>query len=433
MTLFRRFFLFFCVAILAGCVATPPQPDQPPVVATAPEPLSATDTARTIDLTRPPADAWERLRRGFAIPDLDTELTRQWTEYYAAHPESVQRMAERAGKYLYYVIDEINRRGLPAELALLPFIESAYNPNAYSHAQAAGLWQFVPSTGRYFNLKQDGWRDERYDPVASTHAALDYLTYLFDFQGDWYLALASYNWGEGAVRRAVEKNKADGLPTDYLSLRMPEQTRNYIPKLQAIKNIVADPARHAITLPPVDNAPYFEIVPKTRSIDVALAAQFAQMSVEEFQALNPAFKRPVILAEHQPKLLLPRDRVDTFKANLQAHSGKLTSWKVYRAKRGESLSAIAKRHGLSEAELRAVNHIPKKQRLASAGELLVPARATTTANTAQTHTVRAGDTLFGLARRYGTTVQKLRTLNQLSGDTLKISTRLRLPAPSLRG
>jgi len=400
MSLFRRFSLFFCVALLAACASPPPKQSDGSSGVSVSAPVAsassgssarryvAADTSRTIDLTRPPTDAWDRIRRGFAIPNLDTDLAQQWTAHYAAYPHLVQRMAERAGKYLYHIIDEVNRRGLPTELALLPFIESAYDPNAYSRSQAAGLWQFIPSTGRYFKLKQDGWRDERRDLIASTRAALDYLTYLFDFQGDWYLALASYNWGEGAVRRAVDKNKANDLPTDYLSLTMPEQTRHYLPKLQAIKNIVADPAKYAVTLPPVADAPYFEVIPKTRSIDIALAARFAQMSVEEFRALNPAFKRSVILAEHQAKLLLPRDRVDTFKANLRAHQGPLTSWK-----------------GKSDSSDGPVG----------------------------THTVRAGDTLYDLARRYGTTVQTLRSLNNLANNTLRIGARLRLPNAAMRG
>jgi len=438
MTLLRRFFLILSTVLIASCGFPPQRPVDAPVGKSASQPVTtsagrhvAADTSRTIDLTHPPADAWERIRRGFAIPNLDTNLTRQWTKYYAAQPKSLERMAERAGKYLYYVIDEINRRGLPTELALLPFIESAYDPSAYSPSHAAGLWQFIPSTGRHFNLKQDSWRDERRDPIASTHAALDYLSYLFDFQGDWHLALASYNWGEGAVRRAVAKNRTDGLPTDYLSLRLPNETRHYLPKLQAIKNIVADPAKYAVALPPVENTPYFEIVPKTRSIDVALAAQFAQMSVEEFRALNPAFIRPVILAEHAPNLLLPRDRIGDFKANLQAHRGQLASWKVYRAKRGESLAAIARRHGISEAELRAANNIPRKQRTAS--ELIVPAKATTTtANGARTHTVRVGDTLYDLAKRYGTTVQDLRALNNLADNKLNIGVKLRVSGANVR-
>jgi len=419
-----------------------------PDVAARPAAPAAIDTDATIDLTQPPADAWTRIRRGFAIPNLENKLVQKWTDYYVAHPEQMQRMTERARKYLYYVVDEINRRGLPTELALLPFIESAYNPDAYSRARAAGLWQFIPSTGQHYNLTQDWWRDERRDPVASTDAALDYLEYLFEYQGDWYLALASYNWGEGAVRRAIEQNKRKRKATDYLSLTMPAETRNYVPKLQAIKNIVADPERYGVTLPDVDNTPYFAVVNKARTIDVVLAAQFAQMPVAEFQALNPAFNRPVILAEHDPKILLPRDKVALFQANLAAHKGPLASWKTYQAKHGESLAAIAKRHGITLANLRTVNSLPAGQTTvqttARTVGLLVPSTPQASKQLAQLrlpgparlatriHTVRAGDTLYDLARRYGTTVQQLRTLNNLRGNLLKIGARLRVPG-AVRG
>jgi len=420
--------------------------DTPIVMAT---PAVAIDTDATIDLTRAPADAWERIRRGFAIPNLETDLVQQWVDYYVAHPEQLQRMAERARKYLYYVVDEINRRGLPTELALLPFIESAYNPDAYSHARAAGLWQFIPSTGQYYNLTQDWWRDERRDPVASTGAALDYLEYLFDYQGDWYLALASYNWGEGAVRRAIEQNQRQRKTSDYLSLTMPEETRNYVPKLQAIKNIVREPERYGITLPEVDNTPYFAIVNKAHTIDVVLAAQFAQMPVAEFQALNPAFNRPVILAEHDAKILLPHDKVALFQANLARHRGPLASWQTYHARHGESLAAIAKRYGITLANLRTVNSLPAHQTTvqttARSIELLVPRTPQASQQLAQLrlpgptllptriHTVRGGDTLSALARRYGTTVQQLRTLNNLRSTLLKIGTRLRVPSTVARG
>jgi len=425
---------------LAAAADVPPA--APPV--TPDTAAHAIDTDATIDLTRAPADAWERIRRGFAIPNLDDELVQKWTDYYAAHPEQMQRMTERARKYLYYVVDEINRRGLPTELALLPFVESAYNPDAYSSARAAGLWQFIPSTGQHYKLTQDWWRDERRDPVASTGAALDYLEYLFDYQGDWYLALASYNWGEGAVRRAIEQNQRKRRATDYASLTMPAETRNYVPKLQAIKNIVSDPERYGVTLPDVDNTPYFEIVNKTRSIDVVLAAQFAQMPVAEFQALNPAFNRPVILAEHDPSILLPRDRVALFWANLARHKGPLASWRTYAARHGESLAAIAKRHGITLANLRTVNSLPAGQTTvqttARTVALLVPSSPQASQQLAQLrlpgptrlatriHTVRSGDTLYALAKRYGATVQQLRTLNGLRGDLLKIGTRLRVPS-----
>ncbi|VFR37483.1 Membrane-bound lytic murein transglycosylase D precursor [plant metagenome] len=470
-----RFLLFpllaLLFALLAGCAGTPGnRSGQPTEATTSVQPLPgqaratrdrhvAVDTSRTVDLTRPAADAWDRIRRGFAVPNMDTELTRQWTDYYAAHPEAVQRMASRAGKYLYYIVDEINRRGLPTELALLPFVESAYNPGAYSRAQAAGLWQFIPSTGTHFKLTQDWWRDQRRDPIASTNAALDYLEYLFEMQGDWYLALASYNWGEGSVRRAMDKNAAISMPTDYLSLTMPDETRNYVPKLQAIKNIVANPQKYAVVLPPVENIPYFATVKKTRDIDIEVAARLAEMPLEEFQALNPSFNRPIILGRHEATLLLPRDKLEVFNTNLSNYKGSLSSWKVYDAKRGESVAAIAKRHGITESRLRDVNDIPRRTRTVSRNQtLLVPGKASGDVQLAslqggpssavptppaargpratpnvRTHTVRSGDTLFALARRYGTSVDALRALNNLKGNTLKVGSRLRVPGTGVRG
>lgn len=425
----------------------------------------ARDTSRTIDLTHPPTDAWERIRRGFAIPNLDDELTQQWTEYYAAHPESVQRMSERAGKYLYYIIEEINRRGLPTELALLPFVESAYDPAALSRSSAAGLWQFIPTTGTHFNLKQDWWRDERRDPIASTNAALDYLEYLFNMQGDWYLALASYNWGEGSVRRAMGRNSDAGLPTDYLSLTMPAETRNYVPKLQAIKNLIAHPERFALSLPTVDNAPYFVTVGKLEDIDIDLAARLAEMPLHEFRALNPSFNRPLIRGEHAPSLLLPANKLNVFKSNLKRYEGKLATWEVYNSRRGESLAAIAKRFNVSESTLREINGLARGPRAALPDTLLVPgagnvqlaaleasgevreaikperaravvavpAKGDVRKPNVRTHKVRRGDTLFGIARQYDTSVDALKALNNMKGNALKVGSSLRIPGTNVRG
>ncbi len=462
---YLRLLLPLLLAVLAGCAGVSKQTDQKLVKQPGyTDRYVARDTSRTIDLTHPPVDVWDRIRRGFAIPNMNDELSQQWTEYYAAHPESLQRMSERAGKYLYYIVEEINRRGLPTELAMLPFVESAFQPTAISHAKAAGLWQFMPATGTQFNLKQDWWRDERRDPVASTNAALDYLEYLFDFQGDWPLALASYNWGEGSVRRAIAKNDAAGLPTDYLSLTMPAETRNYVPKLQAIKNILANPEKYAITLPQVENTPYFVTVRKTEDIDVALAAKLAEMPEEEFRALNPSFNRPLIRGEHSPNLLLPADRVQTFNANLKAYEGKLATWRVYNARRGESLAAIAKRFGVTEATLREVNGLARGRRAAMPNTLLVPgsgnvqlasletpaealdsvkpdrARAIVAVPgkkisrpNVRTHKVKKGDTLFSVARKYGTSVSALRALNNLKSSSLKIGNNLRIPGTDVRG
>ncbi|MDQ6638149.1 MAG: transglycosylase SLT domain-containing protein, partial [Pseudomonadota bacterium] len=194
-------------------------------------------------------DLWERVRRGFAMPDLDSELVRERERWYASRPDYVARMTERGGRYLFYIVEELEKRAMPTELALLPFIESAYNPQAMSVARASGMWQFIPSTGRDFELKQNVFRDDRRDVLASTRAALDYLQKLHGMFGDWHLALAAYNWGEGSVQRAIAKNQRAGLATDYVSLRMPAETQGYVPKLQAVKNIVSRPASFNLQLP----------------------------------------------------------------------------------------------------------------------------------------------------------------------------------------
>ncbi len=447
---FTRFFLLVTVLALAGCAGLSGTGSRE----------GAQDTSMTIDLTVPAPDAWERIRRGYAIPNLNTPLVDKWTAYYARHPEAMNRMANRAGKYLYYIVEEINRRGLPTELALLPFVESAYNPIAYSHAKASGLWQFIPSTGTQFKLKQDWWHDQRRDPIASTNAALDYLEYLFEFQGDWYLALASYNWGEGAVQRAVKRNAAAGKPTDYLSLNMPAETRNYLPKLQAIKNIVADPIKYAVVLPDVDNSPYFVAIKQTVNIDYALAAQFAELPLEDFQALNPSFNQSVISVKENHSIILPRDRIAIYNKNLAQYRGDLTSWRTYEAQEGENLAAIANKFGVPEGRLRQANRISGNVRLLSAQTLLIPgpsgegirlspadktslaqagqsntARAKITSTPSRTatnastltHTVRSGDTLGSIAQRYSTTVAAIRALNNLKSNNLRVGARLRIP------
>ncbi len=230
------------------------------------------------------------------MPDLDNDLVRERERWYADRPDYVARMTERGSRYLFYIVEELDKRGMPTELALLPFIESAYNPQAISVASASGMWQFIPSTGRDFELKQNVFRDDRRDVLASTRAALDYLQKLHDMFGDWQLALAAYNWGEGSVQRAVARNQKTGLPTDYESLKMPAETRLYLPKLQAVKNIVLRPDDFGLKLPELFNHPYFLSVPIEHDIDVALAVRLSGLPVDEFQTLNPQMNRPVILA-----------------------------------------------------------------------------------------------------------------------------------------
>ncbi len=397
----------------------------------------AETNTRTVDLTVAPLDVWERIRRGYAVPNLNSPLVDKWTAYYAAHPQSLQRMADRSGKYLYYIVDEINRRGLPTELALLPFVESAYNPNAFSSARASGLWQFIPSTGTAFNLEQNYWRDQRRDPIASTNAALDYLEYLFEFQGDWYLAFASYNWGEGSVKRAIAKNVAAGLPADYRHLKMPAETANYVPKLQAIKNIIANPAKYAVVLPMVSNDPYFVTISKDRDIDLAVAAKLAEMSIEDFSELNPSFNQGVIMADLKPEIILPLDKAPLYLANLAAYEGDLTSWKKYPARQGESLNEIANKFNVSAVAIRRANNMNRGLiRVPSAQIVIIPgptadvnlATAEVTRSSAtKSYRVRRGDTLSGIASRHKTSVRNLRQLNNLKGSTLRVGQNLKVP------
>jgi len=401
------------------------------------DPTGAETNTRTIDLTVPPLDVWERIRRGYAVPNLNSPLVDKWTAYYAAHPQSLQRMADRSGKYLYYIVDEINRRGLPTELALLPFVESAYNPNAYSRARASGLWQFIPSTGTAFNLEQNYWRDQRRDPIASTNAALDYLEYLFEYQGDWFLAFASYNWGEGSVKRAISKNVATGKPADYRYLKMPDETANYVPKLQAIKNIIANPAKYAVILPMVSNDPYFVTIIKDRDIDLAVAAKLAEMSIEEFSELNPSFNQGVIMADLKPEIILPLDKAPLYLANLAAYEGDLTSWKKYPARQGESLNEIAKKFNVSAPAIRRANNMNRGLTSMPSAQIVIIPGPTANVNLAtaevtrrsgtQNYRVRRGDTLSGIANRYKTSVRDLRQLNNIKGSTLKVGQRLKVP------
>ncbi|GAA4413578.1 hypothetical protein GCM10011450_23910 [Advenella faeciporci] len=308
------------------------------------------------------------------MPDLQDDRVEYWTNYYAARPASVQIMAQRSSKYIHYITQELERRNMPTELALLPFVESAYNAKAVSSAKAAGLWQFIPSTGTHYNLTQDWWKDERRDPVQSTHAALNYLSYLHGFQdNDWHLALASYNWGEGAVKRARDRNANTGLGTDYLSLRMPKETRDYVPKLQAFENIIRNPARYGIKLPHVADQPYFEKVSNTHDIDLDVAARLAEISVEEFRELNPSFQRNVLLDEHASQILLPKHKVTAFKRNLKNYQGELSAWEGYTPAPGESLASIADKYGISLDKLKSLNGYGPKQSVAlSSRTLMVP-------------------------------------------------------------
>ena len=317
-------------------------------------------------------DLWQRVRDGYGIPDLVDDHVRRRERYYAGKPDYVQRMAERGGRYLFHIVEEVQKRNLPTELALLPFIESAFNPEALSRARASGMWQFMPATGRHFELKQNVFRDDRRDVLASTRAALDYLTKLHAMFGNWHLALAAYNWGEGSVQRAIKRNRKAGMPTNYASLKMPAETRDYVPKLQAMKNIVADPAAFSLRLPELQNHPYFLNVAIARDIDVATAVRLSGLALGEFTALNPQLNKPVILAAGTPQLLLPYDNASAFARGVEAHQGPLASWTAWVAPKTMKTAEAAKQVGMSDADLRAVNNIPPQMLIKAGSTLLVP-------------------------------------------------------------
>ena len=331
--------------------------------------LQVADTATTADL-------WERIRRGYAMPNLESNLVRDREQWYTNRPDYIFRMTERSRKYLFHIVEELEMRNMPTELALLPFVESAFNPQAVSSAKAAGMWQFMPATGKSFELKQNVFRDDRRDVLASTRAALDYLQKLYGMFGDWHLALAAYNWGEGSVGRAIAKNQRLGLPTKYTDLGMPQETQYYVPKLQAIKNIVGQPESFSAQLPDIGNHPYFKTISIDRDIDVAMAVKLSGVPMDDFKSLNPSVNKPVIMAAGTPQILLPWDNADVFEKNLQEFKGpRLASWSVWVAPSTVRIAEVAKQVGMSEAQLREVNNIPPRMLIKAGSTLLVPRAA----------------------------------------------------------
>ena len=431
--------------LLAGCAtsvtAPAPRTNTPPA-ATVKVKIAPSDTAdeRAVSLKpnasvglTPPTDIWERIRRGFAMPDLDDDFVRNREQWYASRPDYILRMTERSRPYLFHIVEELERRNMPTELALLPFIESAFNPNAVSTAKAAGMWQFMPATGKYFDLKQNLFRDERRDVLESTRAALDYLQKLYGMFGDWHLALAAYNWGEGSVSRALARNKAQGKPLTYSDLNMPNETRYYVPKLQAVKNIVAQPAFFNTQLPLIQNHPFFKSVSIDRDIDVAVAARLAGISMEDFKALNPSMNRPVILAAGTPQILLPWDNATSFEINLQSQSQqRLASWTAWQAPRTMKPDEAAKLVNMPADQLRSANGIPPNMMVKAGSTLLVHRKGQLDndvtefiADNAQLAlapeivlkrvmvTARKGDTLASLAARHGVSAANMVTWNKL--------------------
>ena len=417
---------------------------------TLPDTTSSSHTVTEVEI---PADLWTRIRRGFAMPDLQVDMVQEREQWYANRPDYIERMTARSSKYLYHIVEEIERRGMPTELALLPFIESAFNPQAVSSARASGMWQFMPRTGKDFDLKQNAFRDDRRDVLASTRAALDYLQRLHGMFGDWHLALAAYNWGEGNVGKAVNRNLRAGQAVAYTDLRMPAETRLYVPKLQAMKNLVANPQDKGIQLPTIPNHPYFQSVPLPRDMDVALVARLAEVPIEDFKALNPSAHRPVLLAGGTSQILLPWDNAEIFERNMAAYDGRLASWTVWVAPKNMKVPEAAKKVGMSEEDMRSVNKIPPRMLIKAGSALLVPRPSKqekdVTSKVAdngqlnlapevvlrkQVIKARKKDTLASVAKRYKIAAADVAKWNSLSLDTaLKPGQKLVLMLPGKSG
>lgn len=447
--------LVFVAVALSGCMALQPaQPESPPVTAPEPQRLTPSPEALLIadlELMVAPAEAcspdlhthlsegiewnlWDRVRAGFTLPytshtRIDIEL--QW---YTRNQGYLDRVAERAEPYLHFIVSELERRDMPVELALLPIVESAFQPFAYSAGRAAGIWQFIPSTGRIFDLDQNWWYDGRRDIVASTNAALDYLQKLNGyFDGDWLLALAAYNAGSGTVQRAVRKNKARGKPTDFWSLDIPRETRTYVPRLLALRDLVADPIAAGVVLQPIPDQRYFRMVALDSQIDLAMAAELSELPIEEIYRLNPGFNRWATAPEGPHRLVLPLEAADRFEDELaNVPKDERVSWKRHRVQGGETLGQIARRYrttvdvlqrvnGIRNHLIRAGHHllIPVASRASqnytlSAEQRLKRIQSTPRGSNKVVHSVAPGDTLWDISRSYKVSVTALARWNGMA-------------------
>lgn len=383
---------------------------------------------------------WDRLVSGFSMNMPDNKRIKREYDWYRKHPEYLARVQERAEPFLHYILDEAERRNLPTELVLLPVVESAFEPFAYSPGRAAGLWQFIPSTGRMFGLEQNWWHDGRRDVIASTNAAFDYLTSLSEaFNGDWELALAAYNAGAGNVRKAIRKNKKKHKPTDYWSLNLPRETQTYVPRLLAISKIFKNAKKLGITLRPIENKPQLAIIEMDTQIDLAKAAEMASITLEEMYQLNPAFNRWATSPDRSHKLLLPLSAQSEFEQKLASLDKKdLIKWQRYKIKSGDSLGQIAKKHQTTTAILKDVNKLPSS-RIRAGKHLLIPVSiknpdsyrlsATQRLKKKQNqkrggnrieHIVQPGDTLWDIARSHKLSHKKIAQWNGIApGDPLR--------------
>lgn len=398
----------------------------------------------------PPApDLWERIREGFQLSHTDNKRVQQELDWYARHPQYMERVAVRGEPYLFHIVEEIEKRGMPMELALLPIVESAFDPFAYSHGRASGIWQFIPWTGKSYGLKQNWWYDGRRDITASTEAALTYLERMHQrFDGDWLLALASYNSGAGNVNKALRKNERLGRPTDFWNLELPKETKAYVPRLIALSKLIDKPQDHQLSLYSIKNEAWFAPVEVGSQIDLAQAAELAEIDMDTLYKLNPAFNRWATDPKGPHTLLVPVDKAEGFAEKLAGiPEGERVTWERYKIKSGDTLSTIARRYNVSVSSLTAINQI-RGTTIRAGHTLMVPiaaknnehythsslqrlikkqnAGATGKPNTTRVdYVVQKGDTFWTISRRFKVRTNSIAKWNNMAPtDTLRIGQKL---------
>jgi membrane-bound lytic murein transglycosylase D len=404
----------------------------------------ARTSPREILIQEKPENIWKVVNKGYGIPDPKKKwakkVVKKYERWYSEHPVYTYRMFERTKRYIYYVVQEVKKRNMPMEIALLPIIESAYNPIARSNMKAVGLWQFIPSTGKNYGLKQNWWKDERSNVILSTNASLNYLEKLYKQFGTWELALAGYNAGEGKVAREIKKNKRRKRPTDYYTISLPRETDEYVSKLIAMKHIIQNPSKFNVDVPYIPNAPYFGEVTLTEQMDIDLILKLADISSEEFELLNAHHKRPLIPKEQEPIIiLLPKNKIETYNKNLAEHNEPLSNWVLYKPKRKESIMKVAKKFDINLSTFKRINSLNGRVTFRRNSTVLIPkSNALKSKYTLKgtgdynytsvgTHHVSKGDTLGGIARKYKVSIEDLKEFNELDSHIIIIGTTIDIP------
>ncbi|WP_299583324.1 LysM peptidoglycan-binding domain-containing protein [uncultured Microbulbifer sp.] len=439
----------FAAALLAATVGacsqlpetgSSPDSENPQIQETTAANNLATPAPKSADEALPPTDIWERLRRGFHLNHrVENPKVKDYIAYFSRNEGYMSRVTERSRRYIFHVAEELEQANMPLELALLPIVESAYDPFAYSHAQASGMWQFIPATGRSFGLQQNWWYDGRRDVHESTRAAVKYFNYLFKrFDSDWELALAAYNAGEGTVRRAMERNRRRGLGTTFWDIKLPRETKRYVPQLLALAEVVSRPDHYKVPLHDVANEPYYTRVNVGSQIDLAQAAELAQIELDELYLLNPGFNRWATDPNGNHHLLIPVDSQERFEGALKdLPVDQRVTWERYTIARGDSLSTIARRYQTTITAIREANRL-RSNNIRAGKTLLIPSASGPTGQYAYTvdqrvkqrqasgkgqkssYTIQPGDSLWAISRKLKVSVKELARWNSMApGDTLR--------------